>query len=142
MDRSVCPPPESCEVWDTIADDLDTLAQEHFRSTATVEDICNRYDNCSGVACSLNVTLGKTTTYHVNMEVLPCLNLPAIHLLFADNSGAKYYDRNFDKSAVESFRVPASIGIFNIPVTLHITVNQVPGAVAFAVSLYVAIQLL
>ena len=136
MDRTSCPPPDSCKVWDTIADDLDTLAQEHFGGLATVDDVCNRYDNCSGVACSLNVTLGRTTTYHVNMEVIPCRNPPAVHLLFADNSGVKYYDHNFDKSAVDSFSVPA----FNVPVTLHVTVNQVPGAVAFAVSLYVAIR--
>ena len=136
MDRSSCPPPDSCIVWDTIADDLDALAKHHLSSVANVTDTCSRYDNCSGVACSLNVTIGTTSTFHLNMEVLPCLTPPAIHLLFADNSGTTYYDHNFDKSAVDSFRIPSLIGVFNVPVTLHVTLNQVPGAVAFAVSLY------
>ena len=136
MDRSSCPPPDSCMVWDTIADDLDALAKQNLSSVANVTDTCSRYDNCSGVACSLNVTIGPTSTFHLNMEVLPCLSPPAIHLLFADNSGTTYYDHNCDKSAVDSFRIPSLIGFFNVPVTLHVTLNQVPGAVAFAVSLY------
>ena len=122
-------------VWATIAYDLDTLAQQHLSDVATVTDVCTRYSNCSGVACSLNVTLGRTSTYHLNMEVLPCLEPPAVHLLFADNSGNTYYDRNFEKSTVDSFKIPASISSFNVPVTLHVTVHQLPGTVAFAVSL-------
>ena len=68
------------------------------------------------------------------MEVLPCLELPAVHLLFADNSGNTYYDHNFDRSILDTFRVPAS-KVFNVLATLNVTVHQLPGTGAFAVSL-------
>ena len=119
-------------VWDTIADDLDALAQQRL-PTGSVTDVCNRYDNCSGVACTLSVTIvGSSATFNINLEVLPCLNPPAIHLVFADNSGNKIYDRNFDKSAMDSFSIPSAF--FTVTVTLNVTVIQVPGALDFAVS--------
>ena len=121
-------------VWATIAYDLNALAQQHLSAVTTVTDVCTRYSNCSGVACSLNATLDQTSTYHLSMEVLPCLELPAVHLLFADNSGNMYYDHNFDRSIVDSFRIPAS-KVFNVLAILNVTVHQLPGTAAFAVSL-------